>query len=76
MFDRAVEASEAMCQGAGCKEGMLIPAFCGCIPCGTRRMIAVPVLGTCERCGGDLTIVASAEAVFARQKSSQLPLVA
>jgi hypothetical protein len=57
MFESLVQASEAMRLGAGAAAGSITPALCGCIQCGTRRLIAAPVLGSCEDCGQDLQVL-------------------
>ena len=55
MFDQLVQASAAMQESAGITG--LVPALCGCIQCGTRRMIAAPVLGPCQTCGSDMRVL-------------------
>jgi hypothetical protein len=58
MFEQAIQASEAM---RAQNQGTLIPALSGCRACGTMHMIAAPVLGVCEDCGGELTVPSGAE---------------
>ena len=58
MFEQAVQVSEAM-QRAAQGGRALIPALSGCPTCRTARMIASPVLGVCEDCGGQLTVLHS-----------------
>jgi hypothetical protein len=55
MFDELVQVSTAMQESAGATG--LFPALCGCVHCGTRRMIAAPVLGLCETCGSDMQLL-------------------
>lgn len=76
MFEQATQASEAIHQSMGCKEGRLIPALRGCVSCGTVLIIAAPVLGPCISCGRDLTTVASAEALHMPAGGSRQLLVA
>jgi hypothetical protein len=57
MFGNLVQVSEATRLGAGTPSAALSPAFCGCIQCGTRRMIASPTLGACQACGSDLQVL-------------------
>jgi hypothetical protein len=57
MFGTLVQISEATRLGAGSPSAAIIPAFCGCIQCGTRRMIAAPTLGACDACGSDLQVL-------------------
>jgi hypothetical protein len=57
MFEQAVLTSEAFRQGAPQMQGTLRMAMKGCLRCGTRQMIASPVLGTCEDCGSELQII-------------------
>jgi hypothetical protein len=59
MFDSLVQASEAMRLGAGTATGSIAPALCGCVQCGTRRLIAAPTLGSCDDCGADLQVLAA-----------------
>ena len=56
MFDELVGVSAAMQESAGAMR--LIPALCGCVQCGTRHMIAAPVLGPCQACGSDMQVLA------------------
>jgi hypothetical protein len=56
MFDELVQASAALQDSAGTTR--LVPALCGCVQCGTRHMIAGPVLGQCQTCGSDLQVLA------------------
>jgi hypothetical protein len=57
MLSDLVPASEAVRLSAGAAASGIIPAMCGCLQCGTRRMIAGPVLGICEACGADIQIL-------------------
>ena len=59
MFEQAVQASEAMQRAARQGRRALIPALFGCPACRTVWMIASPVLGVCEDCGGQLTVLHS-----------------
>ena len=61
MFAQAVQASGAM-QAAQRQGGALRPAVSGCPVCKTVQMIAAPMLGRCEDCGDELTLLGSAEA--------------
>jgi hypothetical protein len=61
MFEQAVQASQAMQLTAQQGQGMLIPALSSCRACQTAQMIAAPVLGRCKHCGGELTVLSSAE---------------
>jgi hypothetical protein len=54
MFDRAVQASEAMKQAVQQARVLLIPARSTCRACTTVQMIAAPVLGQCRHCGAEL----------------------
>jgi hypothetical protein len=58
MFENLVQVSEATRLGAGTPGAALSPAFCGCIQCGTRHMIAAPTPGACEACGSDFQVLA------------------
>jgi hypothetical protein len=55
MFDELMRASAAMQESAGAAG--LVPALCGCVQCGTRRMIAAPVLVPCQTCGSDMQVL-------------------
>jgi hypothetical protein len=55
MFDQLVRVSTAMQQSAGARK--LVPALCGCMQCGTRHMIASPLLAPCQTCGSDMQIL-------------------
>jgi hypothetical protein len=57
MFEQAVLVSEAFRQGAHQMQGTLRMAMKGCPKCGTRQMIAAPVLGICEDCGDNLQVI-------------------
>ena len=61
MFSQLVQVSEAMRASAGAPTMSLEPALCGCVQCGTRRMIAAPALGPCEICGADLQALVRCE---------------
>jgi hypothetical protein len=61
MFEQAVQTSDAMRQAAQQRKGVLIPALSGCPACQTTHMIAAPVLGFCEDCGTELTVLSSPE---------------
>ena len=61
MFEQAVQASEAMHKAAQRGDRALIPALSGCRACRTVQMIAAPVLGLCNDCGAELTVLGSAE---------------
>jgi hypothetical protein len=61
MFEQLVQVSEATRLGMGASAGSIAPALCGCIQCGTRRMIAAPTLGACEDCGSDLQVLVPCE---------------
>ena len=54
MFDRAVQASEAMKQAVQHARVLLIPARSTCRTCKSVQMIAAPVLGECRHCGAQL----------------------
>ena len=60
MFEQAVQASLAMQRAAQQDHRTLIPALSGCPSCQTMLMIAAPVLGQCEHCGGELEVLTSA----------------
>jgi hypothetical protein len=55
MFDQLVRVSAAMQESAGAMR--LIPALCGCVQCGTRHMIAAPLLAQCQACGSDMQVL-------------------
>jgi|SwirhirootsSR3_FD_contig_31_2694194_length_449_multi_2_in_0_out_0_2 hypothetical protein len=61
MFGILVEASEATRLSMGTSSASIVPALSGCVQCGTRRMIAAPVLGTCEGCGSSLQVLIATE---------------
>jgi hypothetical protein len=58
MFEQGVQTSEAM-QRVAHGPRMLIPALVGCRHCQTARMIAAPVLGFCDDCGAELSVLSS-----------------
>ena len=58
MFEQAVLVSEALHKSQPQMQGTLRMALKGCLKCGTRQMIAEPVLGTCAECGDNLQVVA------------------
>ncbi|MET0528954.1 MAG: hypothetical protein ABW003_11550 [Microvirga sp.] len=57
MFEQAAALSEAFRQSAPRMQGTLRMAMKGCPKCGTRQMIAAPVLGICEKCGSELQVL-------------------
>ena len=69
MFEQAVQTSDALQRAAGQGDPRLIPSLCGCLPCQTARMIAGPVLGVCQGCGAELTVLGSDEARAADPES-------
>ena len=61
MFEQAVQTSEAM-QRATHGHRVLIPALVGCRHCQTAQMIAAPVLGFCDDCGAELSVLSASSA--------------
>ena len=57
-------AGEAMRNSLVEQRHLLRPALAGCVPCGTVRMIAGPVLGTCEACGQDETVLIATDSAM------------
>jgi hypothetical protein len=57
MFEQAVLVSEAIRKSAPQMQGTLRMAMKGCLKCGTRQMIAEPVLGICTECGDNLQVI-------------------
>lgn len=57
MFEQAVLASEAQREGAGSRQGTVLPALMGCLDCRTVAMIASPALGACADCGAELKVL-------------------
>jgi hypothetical protein len=57
MFEQSILVSEAFRQSAAQMQGSLRMAMKGCIKCGTRQMIAEPILGKCAECGGQLQLI-------------------
>ncbi len=54
MLDQAVQAGEAVRHSGAVA---LIPALHGCVDCGTVAMISGPVMGVCEDCGVEHTLI-------------------
>jgi hypothetical protein len=59
MFDRIVQTSGALRTAVERGSETLIPALCGCEPCGITQLIAAPLIGTCAGCGAELTALTS-----------------
>ena len=57
MFDRAVQASEALRHAAQQAAVLLMPARSRCRACNTVQMIAAPMLGVCQHCGAELVVL-------------------
>lgn len=57
MFEQEALVSEALRQSAPRMQGTLRMAMKGCLHCGTRQLIAEPVLGTCAECGDQLQVI-------------------
>jgi hypothetical protein len=57
MFEQAVLVSQALRQSAPQMQGTLRMAMKGCVKCGTRQMIAEPILGICAECGDNLQVI-------------------
>jgi hypothetical protein len=54
-MEQIESAGEVMRASIG-RMDMAAPALSGCPRCGTVQMIAAPMLGLCEACGGELAI--------------------
>lgn len=73
MLNHLVAASEASRMGAGSPESQIAPALCGCVQCGTRLMIAAPVLGACDACGSDLQPLGTGERTASAPCAEEAP---
>ena len=59
MLDQVVWASEALLEAAQHGRVVLIPALSGCTACNTVRVIAAPMLRTCEDCEAELAVLST-----------------
>jgi Zn finger protein HypA/HybF involved in hydrogenase expression len=59
MFERIIQTSEALGTTTEGDAETLIPALCGCEACGTKQLIAAPLIGICAECGAERSVLTS-----------------